>query len=147
MWEDSSASVFLFNVINNLLKQLIIDFQSTVKQNIFQQYKGSMFSMEDILHIPYGVRLTGITLKVFNIIESFTLVRLFCFLQCLQHKAFHPNKPLPPIEQHLLEMLEMPCVVRERCQAPLERVKALFPLKEVGKKKGEKTAQDIFKDK
>ncbi|NXC55270.1 XRCC5 protein, partial [Aleadryas rufinucha] len=68
------------------------------------------------------------------------------FYQCLQHKAFHPNKPLPPIEQHLLEILEMPYVVRERCQAPLERVKALFPLKEVGKKKEEKTAQDIFKD-
>uniref|UniRef100_A0A8C3D188 X-ray repair cross-complementing protein 5 n=1 Tax=Corvus moneduloides TaxID=1196302 RepID=A0A8C3D188_CORMO len=68
------------------------------------------------------------------------------FYQCLQHKAFHPNKPLPPIEQHLLEMLEMPCVVRERCQAPLERVKALFPLKEVGKKKEEKTVQDILKD-
>ncbi|XP_064290975.1 X-ray repair cross-complementing protein 5 isoform X6 [Passer domesticus] len=66
--------------------------------------------------------------------------------QCLQHKAFHSDKPLPPIEQHLLEMLDMPCVVRERCQAPLERVKALFPLKEVGKKKEEKTAQDIFKD-
>ncbi|NXQ49922.1 XRCC5 protein, partial [Catharus fuscescens] len=66
--------------------------------------------------------------------------------QCLQHKAFHPDKPLPPIEQHLLEMLEMPHVVREKCQAPLERVKALFPLKEVGKKKEEKTAQDIFKD-
>ncbi|XP_032549501.1 X-ray repair cross-complementing protein 5 isoform X1 [Chiroxiphia lanceolata] len=66
--------------------------------------------------------------------------------QCLQHKAFHPDKPLPPIEQHLLEMLEMPSVVKERCQAPLERVKALFPLKEVGKKKEEKTAQDIFKD-
>ncbi|NXO35071.1 XRCC5 protein, partial [Locustella ochotensis] len=66
--------------------------------------------------------------------------------QCLQHKAFHPDKPLPPIEQHLLEMLEMPSVIRERCQAPLERVKALFPLKEVGKKKEEKTAQDIFKD-
>ncbi|NWI88421.1 XRCC5 protein, partial [Pitta sordida] len=66
--------------------------------------------------------------------------------QCLQHKAFHPNKPLPPIEQHLLEMLEMPCVVKERCQASLERVKKLFPLKEVGKKKEEKTAQDIFKD-
>ncbi|NXL30177.1 XRCC5 protein, partial [Glaucidium brasilianum] len=66
--------------------------------------------------------------------------------QCLQHKAFHPNEPLPPIEQHLLEMLEVPCVVKERCQASLEKVKALFPLKEVGKKKEEKTAQDIFKD-
>lgn len=66
--------------------------------------------------------------------------------QCLQHKAFHPNEPLPPIEQHLLEMLEMPCMVKERCQVPLEKVKALFPLKDVGKKKEEKTAQDIFKD-
>ncbi|NWU53624.1 XRCC5 protein, partial [Dromas ardeola] len=66
--------------------------------------------------------------------------------QCLQHKAFHPNEPLPPIEQHLLEMLEMPRVVKKRCQAPLEKVKALFPLKEVSKKKEEKTAQDIFKD-
>ncbi|KAM9287265.1 X-ray repair cross-complementing protein 5 isoform 3-T3 [Morus bassanus] len=66
--------------------------------------------------------------------------------QCLQHKAFHPNEPLPPIEPHLLEMLEMPQVVKERCQAPLEKVKALFPLKEVVKKKEEKTAQDIFKD-
>ncbi|XP_046799673.1 X-ray repair cross-complementing protein 5 isoform X3 [Gallus gallus] len=66
--------------------------------------------------------------------------------QCLQHKAFHPNEPLPPIEQHLLEMLEVPCVVKERCKAPLEKVKALFPLKDAGKKKEEKTAQDIFKD-
>ncbi|NWU97737.1 XRCC5 protein, partial [Upupa epops] len=65
--------------------------------------------------------------------------------QCLQHKAFHPNEPLPPIEQRLLEMLEVPCMVRERCQASLEKVKALFPLKEVGKKK-EMTAQDVFKD-
>ncbi|XP_067995016.1 X-ray repair cross-complementing protein 5 [Melanerpes formicivorus] len=66
--------------------------------------------------------------------------------QCLQHKAFHPSEPLPPVEEHLLEMLEMPCVVKQRCQAPLEKVKALFPLKEVGKKKEEKTAQDIFKE-
>ncbi|KFO94722.1 X-ray repair cross-complementing protein 5, partial [Buceros rhinoceros silvestris] len=66
--------------------------------------------------------------------------------QCLQHKAFHPNDPLPPVEKHLSEMLEMPCVVKERCQAPLEKVKALFPLKEVDKRKPEKTAQDIFKD-
>ncbi|NXC70851.1 XRCC5 protein, partial [Anhinga anhinga] len=68
------------------------------------------------------------------------------FYQCLQHKAFHPNEPLPPTEPHLLEMLEMPQVVKERCQAPLAKVKALFPLKEVVKKKEEKTAQDIFKD-
>ncbi|KAM4668507.1 X-ray repair cross-complementing protein 5 isoform 7-T9 [Amazona ochrocephala] len=66
--------------------------------------------------------------------------------ECLQHKAFHPNEPLPPIEEHLLEMLEMPSVVKERCQGPLEKIKALFPLKEVVKKKDKTTAQDIFKD-
>uniref|UniRef100_A0A452H2P5 Ku domain-containing protein n=1 Tax=Gopherus agassizii TaxID=38772 RepID=A0A452H2P5_9SAUR len=66
--------------------------------------------------------------------------------QCLQHKAFHPDQPLPPIEQHLLEMLETPQEVRERCQAPFEKIKALFPLKDAGKKKEQKTAQDVFKD-
>ncbi|XP_037767924.1 X-ray repair cross-complementing protein 5 isoform X2 [Chelonia mydas] len=66
--------------------------------------------------------------------------------ECLQHKAFHPDKPLPPIEQHLLEMLEVPQEVREKCQAPLEKIKALFPLKDAGKKKEQKTAQDVFKD-
>uniref|UniRef100_A0A8C8SP55 X-ray repair cross-complementing protein 5 n=1 Tax=Pelusios castaneus TaxID=367368 RepID=A0A8C8SP55_9SAUR len=66
--------------------------------------------------------------------------------QCLQHKAFHPDEPLPPIDQHLLEMLEIPQVVRERCQAPLEKIKSLFPLKDAGKKKEQKTAQDVFKD-
>ncbi|NXA46680.1 XRCC5 protein, partial [Nothocercus julius] len=65
--------------------------------------------------------------------------------QCLQHKAFYPNKPLPPIEPGLLEMLDVPCVVKERCRVPLEKIKALFPLKDVIKKKEDKTAQDIFK--
>uniref|UniRef100_A0A8D0HCF9 X-ray repair cross-complementing protein 5 n=1 Tax=Sphenodon punctatus TaxID=8508 RepID=A0A8D0HCF9_SPHPU len=69
--------------------------------------------------------------------------RLF---QCLQHKAFHPDEPLPPIEEHLLKMLEAPQEVTERIQAPLEKIKTLFPLKDAGKKKDQKTAQDIFKD-
>ncbi|XP_074857441.1 X-ray repair cross-complementing protein 5 isoform X2 [Carettochelys insculpta] len=66
--------------------------------------------------------------------------------QCLQHKAFHPDKPLPSIEQHLLDILETPQEVKERCQAPLEKIKTLFPLKDAGKKKEQKTAQDVFKD-
>ncbi|KYO18244.1 X-ray repair cross-complementing protein 5 isoform B [Alligator mississippiensis] len=66
--------------------------------------------------------------------------------QCLHHKAFHPNEPLPPIEQHLLDMLQPPREVKERCQTALEKIKLLFPLKEAGKKKEQKTAQDIFKD-
>ncbi|XP_063144905.1 X-ray repair cross-complementing protein 5 isoform X3 [Candoia aspera] len=67
--------------------------------------------------------------------------------QCLQHKAFHPDAPLPPIEKHLLDMLEAPQQVTAKCQAPLQKVKALFPLKEEGKIKEQKTAQFIFKDK
>ncbi|XP_077176713.1 X-ray repair cross-complementing protein 5 [Paroedura picta] len=69
--------------------------------------------------------------------------RLF---QCLQHKAFHPDAPLPPIGKHLIDMLETPQEVMERCQAPLEKLKALLPLKDVGKIKEQKTAQSIFKD-
>ncbi|XP_070585930.1 X-ray repair cross-complementing protein 5 [Erythrolamprus reginae] len=66
--------------------------------------------------------------------------------QCLQHKAFHPDAPLPTIEKHLIDMLEAPQEVTEKCQAPLQKVKALFPLKEGGKIKEQKTAQSIFKD-
>ncbi|XP_060118429.1 X-ray repair cross-complementing protein 5 [Heteronotia binoei] len=69
--------------------------------------------------------------------------RLF---QCLQHKAFHPDAPLPPIEKHLLDILETPQEVMERCQAPLEKLKVDFPLKDVGKRKEQKTAQSIFED-
>ncbi|XP_062972775.1 X-ray repair cross-complementing protein 5 isoform X2 [Elgaria multicarinata webbii] len=66
--------------------------------------------------------------------------------QCLQHKAFHPDAPLPPIEKHLLDMLGTPQEVTEKCQVPLGKVKTLFPLKDVGKTKEQKTAQHIFKD-
>lgn len=44
-------------------------------------------------------------------------------------------------------MLEAPQEVTEKCQAPLQKVKALFPLKEESKIKEQKTAQSIFKDK
>ncbi|XP_048342262.1 X-ray repair cross-complementing protein 5 isoform X3 [Sphaerodactylus townsendi] len=68
--------------------------------------------------------------------------RLF---QCLHHKAFHPDAPLPPIEKYLKDMLETPQEVMEKCQAPLQKLKSLFPLKDVGKIKEQKTAQSIFK--
>uniref|UniRef100_A0A8C6Y2L3 X-ray repair cross-complementing protein 5 n=1 Tax=Naja naja TaxID=35670 RepID=A0A8C6Y2L3_NAJNA len=51
--------------------------------------------------------------------------------QCLQHKAFHPDAPQE---------------VTGKCQVPLQKVKALFPLKDGGKIKEQKTAQFIFKD-
>ncbi|KAM9305722.1 X-ray repair cross-complementing protein 5 [Gastrophryne carolinensis] len=69
--------------------------------------------------------------------------RLF---QCLQHKAFSPDDPLPPIDQHLLDMLEAPAEVKANCKDTLAKVKASFPLQEAKKKK-KTTAQDVFEDK
>ncbi|XP_043851626.1 X-ray repair cross-complementing protein 5 [Dromiciops gliroides] len=69
--------------------------------------------------------------------------RLF---QCLLHRALHPSDPLPPIQQHLWDMLDPPEEVTAKCQAPLSKIKALFPLTEAVKKRDQKTAQDIFQD-
>uniref|UniRef100_A0A8C5QMW4 X-ray repair cross-complementing protein 5 n=1 Tax=Leptobrachium leishanense TaxID=445787 RepID=A0A8C5QMW4_9ANUR len=69
--------------------------------------------------------------------------RLF---QCLQHKAFSPDEPLPPIDQHLLDMLAVPSEVKGRCQAPLEKLKACFPLQEGVKKQEKRVGRDIFAD-
>ncbi|XP_053328065.1 X-ray repair cross-complementing protein 5 [Spea bombifrons] len=70
--------------------------------------------------------------------------RLF---QCLQHKALNPDDPLPPVEQHLLNMLEPPAEVKAACRASLEKMKLSFPLQEAVKKKEQRTAQDVFEDK
>ncbi|XP_006892014.1 PREDICTED: X-ray repair cross-complementing protein 5 [Elephantulus edwardii] len=69
--------------------------------------------------------------------------RLF---QCLLHRALHPQKPLPPIQQHILNMLDPPTEVTAKCQIPLSEIKTLFPLTEAIKKKDQLTAQEIFQD-
>nr|XP_033801974.1 X-ray repair cross-complementing protein 5 isoform X2 [Geotrypetes seraphini] len=69
--------------------------------------------------------------------------RLF---QCLQHKAFHPDDPLPCIEQQLLDMLERPQEVTAKCQESLEKIKKHFPLQQASIKKAQKTADDIFQN-
>ncbi|KAF6362412.1 X-ray repair cross complementing 5 [Rhinolophus ferrumequinum] len=69
--------------------------------------------------------------------------RLF---QCLLCRALHPQKPLPAIQQHILNMLDPPTEVTARCQIPLSKIKTLFPLTEAIKKKDQVTAQDIFQD-
>ncbi|KAG8520987.1 X-ray repair cross-complementing protein 5, partial [Galemys pyrenaicus] len=69
--------------------------------------------------------------------------RLF---QCLLHRALHPQEPLPPIQQHILNMLDPPVEVTAKCQIPLSKIKTLFPLMEAIKKRDQVTAQDIFQD-
>lgn len=69
--------------------------------------------------------------------------RLF---QCLLHRALHPQEQLPPIQQHILNMLDPPIEMKAKCEIPLSKVKTLFPLMEAVKKKDQVTAQDIFQD-
>ncbi|XP_041057042.1 X-ray repair cross-complementing protein 5 isoform X1 [Carcharodon carcharias] len=69
--------------------------------------------------------------------------RLF---QGLHYKAFQPDKPLPPIDSHLMNMLNRPKELAGSCQASLEQLKKLFTLQDSGKKKEQKIAQQIFKD-
>ncbi|XP_036772056.2 X-ray repair cross-complementing protein 5 isoform X1 [Manis pentadactyla] len=69
--------------------------------------------------------------------------RLF---QCLLHRALHPQEPLPPIQQHIVNMLDPPSEVTVNCQAPLSEIKTLFPLTEAIKRKDQVTAQNIFPD-
>ncbi|XP_006972290.1 X-ray repair cross-complementing protein 5 [Peromyscus maniculatus bairdii] len=69
--------------------------------------------------------------------------RLF---QCLLHRALHPQERLPPIPQHILNMLDPPIEIQAKGEIPLSKVKTLFPLTDADKKKDHVTAQDIFQD-
>ncbi|XP_051881873.1 X-ray repair cross-complementing protein 5 isoform X5 [Pristis pectinata] len=69
--------------------------------------------------------------------------RLF---QCLQWKAFQPDDPLPPLDPHLKSMLDQPQEVADSSLASLEQLKKLFTLRDSGKKKEQKMAQQIFKN-
>nr|XP_045003948.1 X-ray repair cross-complementing protein 5-like [Jaculus jaculus] len=66
--------------------------------------------------------------------------------QCLLHRALHPQEPLPPIQQHILNMLAPPTEVTAQCHIPLSKIKSLFPLTEAIKRKDHVTARDIFQD-
>uniref|UniRef100_A0AAY4AZC7 Ku domain-containing protein n=1 Tax=Denticeps clupeoides TaxID=299321 RepID=A0AAY4AZC7_9TELE len=67
--------------------------------------------------------------------------RLF---QCLHHRGVNPGSPLPPVDAWLKKALERPEAVAARCQAALAKAKKLFPLKEVERKREQKTSADIF---
>ncbi|CAI5762719.1 X-ray repair cross-complementing protein 5 [Podarcis lilfordi] len=102
-------------------------------------------SLIDSMSLVYEDESEGTSQDIFKT-SKFPNPQFQRLYQCLQHKAFHPDAPLPPIEKHLSDMLGTPQEVTEKCQAPLEKLKALFPLKEADKIKEQKTAQHIFKD-
>uniref|UniRef100_A0ABM5F7H8 X-ray repair cross-complementing protein 5 isoform X1 n=1 Tax=Pogona vitticeps TaxID=103695 RepID=A0ABM5F7H8_9SAUR len=102
-------------------------------------------SLIDSMSLVYEDETEGTIKDVFKT-SKFPNPQFQRLYQCLQHKAFHPDSPLPAVEKHILDMLVTPLEVAEKCRAPLEKVKSLFALKEAGKMKEQKTAQHIFKD-
>lgn len=80
------------------------------------------------------------TFKVNNIPNP-QFQRLF---QCLHHRCVNPGTPLPPVDPWLKRILDRPQAVSARCQAPLQEMKKCFPLKEVVRKKEQKTSVDVF---
>ncbi|XP_054827072.1 X-ray repair cross-complementing protein 5 [Eublepharis macularius] len=102
-------------------------------------------SLIDSMNLIYEDEIEGTMEDIFKT-SKFPNPQFQRLFQCLQHKAFHPDAPLPPLEKHLTDMLGTPQEVMERCQDPLKKLKALFPLKDAGKIKEQKTAQNIFKD-
>uniref|UniRef100_A0AAY4AVD0 Ku domain-containing protein n=1 Tax=Denticeps clupeoides TaxID=299321 RepID=A0AAY4AVD0_9TELE len=67
--------------------------------------------------------------------------RLF---QCLHHRGVNPGSPLPPVDAWLKKALERPEAVAARCQAALAKAKKLFPLKEVERKREQKTSSHFY---
>ncbi|KAL7865398.1 hypothetical protein SRHO_G00106450 [Serrasalmus rhombeus] len=64
--------------------------------------------------------------------------------QCLHHRGVNPGAPLPPVDPWLKRKLDRPEAVLARCQGPLQEMKKCFPLKEVVRKKEQKTSADVF---
>ncbi|XP_062951104.1 X-ray repair cross-complementing protein 5 [Cynocephalus volans] len=134
-----------------------LPFMEDLRQYIFSSLKNNR------KHTPTEVQLSAVD----ALIDSMSLVKkdeeedttedLFStakipnpqyqrLFQCLLHRALHPHQPLPPIQQHILNMLDPPGEVTARCQISLSKIKSLFPLTEAIKQKDQITAQDIFQD-
>ncbi|XP_070533798.1 X-ray repair cross-complementing protein 5-like [Ptychodera flava] len=66
--------------------------------------------------------------------------------QCLQHRALNPNDPLPEIDRVVESYLEPPKEVLTSCEPQVEKLKKLFKLERVVKKKEDKTGENLWKD-
>lgn len=68
-------------------------------------------------------------------------------LQCLQHRALHPDEPLPELSPVVAAGLKPPPAVEAACGVVMDKMKRAFKLKVVEQKKDEKTGDDLFKNK
>ncbi|KAG8178609.1 hypothetical protein JTE90_014200 [Oedothorax gibbosus] len=51
--------------------------------------------------------------------------------QCLQFRALHPEKPLPPIAPHIEAIINPPSRLVKMSEPAVDKIKELFPLKEL----------------
>lgn len=67
--------------------------------------------------------------------------------QCLQHRALHPDDPIPELSPLIARSLERPQAMEAACQAAVEKLQKVFKLERVVKKKEDKTGEAMFKEK
>jgi ATP-dependent DNA helicase 2 subunit 2 len=78
--------------------------------------------------------------KTFNPV----LQRMF---QCIQERSLNPDDAIPDLDPFLAEYVQPPRELLTICEEKLQKIKELFPLEKVEKKKKEdKTAATVWKD-
>ncbi|XP_076326989.1 X-ray repair cross-complementing protein 5-like isoform X2 [Tachypleus tridentatus] len=66
--------------------------------------------------------------------------------QCMQHRVFHPEEPIPEIPERLKAALEPPEEIINLAAPVLEKIRGLFPLEKLITKKSVETGADIFQN-
>jgi len=66
--------------------------------------------------------------------------------QCMQHRVLNPDDPLPELSPLVAEYLKPPQEVTTKCEATVTKMKQLFKLEDISKKKEKQTGQNMFKD-
>ena len=69
----------------------------------------------------------------------------FGYLQCLQHRALHPDDPLPELSPLVTSYLTPPTTLLTAAQPVMERVKKCFKLEVTEKNKDGQTGETMFK--
>ncbi|XP_075980184.1 X-ray repair cross-complementing protein 5-like [Anticarsia gemmatalis] len=52
-------------------------------------------------------------------------------LDCIAYRAMNPDKPLPKPKQEILSLFEVPPMLLKKAKDPIDKIKILFPLKNV----------------
>jgi len=69
----------------------------------------------------------------------------FFLTKCLQHRALHPDKPLPELSPIVAASIEVPLAVGTKSKSVVDHLKQKYKLEPVAKKETA-TGESIFKD-